>query len=420
MTIHAKLSPSKRHRWGVCPASVREEAKYPEAPSGPSAVDGTHTHTLLEKCIKEQCFALSLVGQTLFDHEGEFIVDAVRAERVDFTMNYIMGRRIEIGLDSQLIAEMEVNPAPIFHRSDLSGHVDVQIVGKNYLEVVDYKDGMAVVDAENNPQLEQYAFGCICAHQDHDFKTIRMTIIQPKLRDKGLTGISSWEISYDELMNMIRLDLSLQATATDDPNAPFNPGEAQCKYCAHKGACTTLLNKSMDAAGIAFDTIDVAKQAADKDTHTMTDQQLRDLIEAAPMIRQLIEAAENEALSRLRAGKSIEGLKVVKGRGSRAWAFPDEGMAEKLKKFGLPKDVIWETTLISPAKAEKVTWQKRDGSTKQLTDKQLALMESEYIKKSDGKLTVVSVTDSRPAVSFSVESMFAPTDLPAFLLPLEN
>jgi len=51
-TTHAKLSPSKRHRWGACPGSVREEAAYPEDRSGPAAIDGTHSHTLLEHCVK--------------------------------------------------------------------------------------------------------------------------------------------------------------------------------------------------------------------------------------------------------------------------------------------------------------------------------------------------------------------------------
>ena len=54
MSDHAKLSPSKRSRWALCPGSIREEAKYPDTGSGPAAADGTHSHTLLEHCIKAQ------------------------------------------------------------------------------------------------------------------------------------------------------------------------------------------------------------------------------------------------------------------------------------------------------------------------------------------------------------------------------
>ena len=155
----------------------------------------------------------------------------------------------------------------------------------------------------------------------------------------------------------------------------------------------------------------------------MTDQQLREIIESAPLLRQMIEAAEAEALRRLQSGVVIEGIKAVRGRGSRGWSITDEQeMAEKLKKFGLPKDVIWTTKLISVAQAEKATWTKRDGTNVQLTDRQLKTMKSEYTKQSEGKISVASASDPRPAVTLSAAPMFTavvPTEtieLPSFLL----
>ena len=81
-------------------------------------------------------------------------------------------------------------------------------------------------------------------------------------------------------------------------------------------------------------------------------------------------------------------------------------MAEKLVKLGIPKGEIYRETLISPAQAEKLTWKKRDGTTKQLTERQLKVLHEEYITKSDGKLQVVSEADERPAVVRDVSSMF--------------
>ena len=46
-----------RDRWSACPGSVREEAKYPDT-SSPAAVDGTHTHTLLDKMIAGESFTI--------------------------------------------------------------------------------------------------------------------------------------------------------------------------------------------------------------------------------------------------------------------------------------------------------------------------------------------------------------------------
>jgi hypothetical protein len=58
-------------------------------------------------------------------------------------------------------------------------------------------------------------------------------------------------------------------------------------------------------------------------------------VEAAPLIRQMLEGAEEEALRRFEAGMPVAGLKAVNGRGSRAWAFPEEEMADKLKEEGV-------------------------------------------------------------------------------------
>ncbi len=421
---HARLSPSARHRWGACPASVRECAKFPDDVAGPAAIDGTHSHTLLEWCVKNNAAAASQIGVTMKDDDGEFKVDADRAERVQFALDYIQ-RRMEQIPNCKVISEEKVNPVTLLGRDDLKGTIDIQLVGDDYLELIDYKDGMGVVEAEKNPQLEVYAWGVLAKHTIcgiTPFQRMRMTIIQPKLRSKGLDGWVAHEVNVAEFMVETGKQIIAEAAATDAPDAPFVPGESQCKYCRAKGSCSALANQAMEASGISFENLDVAKQAADKEPETMSNQQIREILEAAPLIRQMLEGVEKEALRRFEAGQNIDGLKVVRGRGTRAWAFDDEQMAEKLKKFGLPKDAIWQAKLISPAQAEKLTWEKRSGEKVQLTERQLARMKDEYIKKSDGKLTVVSLSDDRPEVTMSAAQMFSAVtpepSLPSFLLSL--
>ena len=153
--------------------------------------------------------------------------------------------------------------------------------------------------------------------------------------------------------------------------------------------------------------MDVAQQSADKDPTGMSDDQIRQIMEAAPLMRQLLEGVEKEALRRMEAGQTIPGLKLVNGRGSRAWALPEDQMAEKLVKMGIPKTAIYETKLVTPAKAEKLTWEKRDGTKMQLSDRQLKTMDNEYVVKMAGKLTVVPESDSRPAVVLNAAPMFS-------------
>jgi hypothetical protein len=210
----------------------------------------------------------------------------------------------------------------------------------------------------------------------------------------------------------------VQAAATDKPDAPLVPGESQCKFCRAKGSCNALASNVMKEVGIMFQpvvtqTLDVAQQSADKDPSTMDDAQIRQIMEAAPLMRQLLEGVEKEAQRRLESGQIIPGLKLVHGRGSRAWALPEDQMAEKLIKMGIPKTAIYETKLVTPAKAEKLTWEKRDGTKVALTDRQLQRMEQEYVTKLAGKLTVAPESDSRPAVITNAAPLFSAVEAPA-------
>lgn len=415
MSTHAQLSPSKRHRWALCPGSVREEAKYPDERSGAAAIDGTHSHTLLEHCIDAGLIdPTTQVGEIMADDDGEFKVDADRAARVKTAIDYIRERSMN-GM-FKVISEERVDPKHLLGRDDLSGTVDCQIIGNDWIELIDYKDGMGIVSAEGNMQLEQYAYGVLAGYKlpvnvEYPVKRIIMTIIQPKLALKGMKAITSWERGVRDMLTNLGT-IVVQAAATDAPDAPLVPGESQCKFCRAKGSCAALAGNVMKEVGIMFQpvvsqTLDVAQQSADKDPATMDDQQIRQIMEAAPLMRQLLEAVEKEALRRLEAGTPIPGLKLVHGRGSRAWALPEQEMAEKLVKMGIPKTAIYETKLVTPAKAEKLTWEKRDGTKVSLTDRQLKRMEQEYVAKLAGKLTVVPESDSRPAVITNAAPMFS-------------
>lgn len=428
MSDHAKLSPSKRSRWALCPGSIREEAKYPDTGSGPAAADGTHSHTLLEHCIKNGLSdPMDQVGETFTDHEGTFKVDSDRAARVKTAIEYIRERSMN-GL-LLVISEEKVDPEHLLGRKDLSGTVDCQIVGPDWIELIDYKDGMGVVTAEGNMQLEQYAYGVLAVYKlpvngVYPFSTVRMTIIQPKLAMKGMKPITSHEVSVRDLMANMGTIIT-QSAATDAPDAPLVPGDSQCKFCRAKGSCSALANNVMKEVGIMFqpvvtETLDVAQQSADKDPSTMDDAQIAQIMEAAPLMRQLLEGVEKEALRRLQAGQTIPGLKLVNGRGSRAWALPEGEMAEKLIKMGIPKSAVYETKLVTPAKAEKLTWEKKDGTKVTLTERQLKRMEQEYVTKLAGALTVVPESDGRPAVIMNAAPLFSAVEAAPAAEPLPS
>lgn len=407
---HARLSPSAAHRWMKCPAAPRAEAEYPDSASGPAAIDGTHSHTLLETCLNMRLkSADAFVGETLTDDDGSFKVDQERVDRVNYALSYIWKRFDELTTEDylpEIIAEQKVNPGTYMGRDDCKGTCDVQIKTPHYLEIIDYKDGMVPVSAEENPQLMLYAVGAIMEDKRYEALIFRvqMTIIQPKLALKGMDSLSTWIVDSQTLGEKAD-DLKLAAQATDDPDAPFVPGD-WCKYCRHT-ACAARANVAMEKSGISFTNL-VDNNLPTAEPVSLTDEQIKNIIEAAPMIKQMIETAEAEALRRFEEGKQIDGLKVVHGRGTRSWAYPDDEMEAKLKKMGIPKAAVYVTKLVSPAQATKLKWENRKGETKTLSDRQIKTLEQDYIKKSEGKLTVVSESDHRKGIELNVAPMFQP------------
>lgn len=423
-TAHANLSPSKRHRWAACPGSVREEAAYPDERSG-AAIDGTHSHTLLEHCIKAGAADPSpMVGIKMKDDDGQFIVDADRAARVKVAIDYIKQRHAESLGIAQLIAEQRVDPQWLLTRDDLHGSVDVQIHDPLHgvLEIIDYKDGMNDAWDSAILQMEQYAVGALAEFKiakpnPYPFKTVRMTVIQPKLALRGGQAIRSVDYPVERVIDDVARTIIIEAAATDRPDATLVPGEKQCKYCRAKGGCAALSTKALEVV----DTMDITASAAEKDPTKMTDDQIVQIMEAAPLLRQLLEGVEKEAQTRLERGVDIPGLKMVNGKGHRAWRLSDEEMAEKLKRMGVPKDALYKTALVSVAQAEKLRWKKRDGTDVQLTERQLKTLETEYVVKTVGKPVVVLAADSRTAIITNAAPLFSavqpevPAELPAWL-----
>ena len=455
MSGHDKLSPSSRYRYKACPGSVNESKKYPEKPSGPSAIDGTHTHTLLEHCVKSGLIqADTMVGQLMTDHEGSFHVEADRAERVQLVIDYVRSRMAQLGSDCQLWAERKVDPSHMVGRHDMKGTVDITLVSqaRRTIEIIDLKDGFDPVSADGNEQMEVYAVGVLSElklpiNAVYPYDIVTMTIIQPKLRIKHIEPISSSTVTVQHILGQVG-QMALEAHLTEQSDAKLVPGEKQCKYCNAAGNCVAQVNQAMNGIGIMFQPVqqlevpsflsatpapempsflgspatvpavvqndsvltDISHQAANKDPATMSNEQLAKVLEAAPLVRQMIKVAEEEAMTRMKKGITIPGFKAVNGNGSRHWAFPEDEMAAKLIAMGIPKSAVYKTELVSPAQCEKLTWEKTSKGEvvkKSLSARQLKTLETEYISKVAGKLTIAPESDSRAAVTLNAAPLFA-------------
>ena len=421
MTTHALLSPSGRYRFKRCAAAPRACAQYQGegGKSSPGAIDGTHSHTLLETCLKNNHPAKHYFGMLLTDHEGMFSPEHERILRAQVALDYIH-RRLAEKPGGVLLSEERVDPSPLIGRTDMSGTCDVQLHWPEELEVIDYKDGMNPVSADGNEQLEQYVVGVMGNLVNKGltipFKTVRMTIIQPKLITKGMLPISSAEYPIEHFYGVAQ-SLIEEGAACDDPNAPFTPGEKQCAYCEHRPNCAAFREWAMAKAGLQFPNTQqpgqsqeaVPMQAASANVGAMTDDQLRELIESAPIIRKLLGDADEEALRRLQV-RAVPGLKLVRGRGSRSWARSEEETAASLTRMGIPKKDLYKVSFVSPSQVEKMRWVKKDKTgnevEKQLSEKQLERLKNELVATSEGKLTVALESDHRKDIGIGNLSRF--------------
>lgn len=511
--LHSSLSPSGRHRWGACPGSVQAEAPYPDS-EGQAAIDGTRTHSLLERLVKyefvdkeDQCGTLPCWNEKITDEYGTFVVDADRANRLNVALEWIRNFVDENG--GTVIPERRVHPDGLVGRADMHGTVDIQIVNKRVYPVFDYKDGMHPVSAVENPQLEQYAMGVLAELAPENYpKKFLLVICQPKLKMKGLPVISTWEITPTELLARVPIIIA-QAAATEAPNAPLVPGEAQCKYCKAKGTCSAIAKQAMEGIGAMFSPViqpephggmftpaalaqvqqdtsgggarnpwsaakpaavpsflsapvavlsfvpmtdprnptievslitpapapgfvnlatppidvvaevmpagtpDMNQLLAARDPNKMDDKQLCQLMEAAPLVKQLLDGVKAEIERRLHSGQKVAGYKLVQGKGSREWALDEAEMVKKLTGMGIPKSAIYTEKMVSPAQAEKLVWDKK-GEPCALSDQQKKRMETEYIKKIPGAPVVAAESDSRPAIGpIDASPLFSPVTPPS-------
>ena len=391
---HAKLSPSGAHRWLRCPGSVVLETAYPDTTST-YAREGTAAHELAAIVLEtDDMNAQRYVDQMIeFDDHGEEVSWRVTQDMADYVDDYVKLVR-ELAEGNMLLVERRVSISHLTGETGATGTSDVVIVdttGRN-LTVVDLKYGMGVrVEAEENPQLMMYALGALHDYDVlGDFETVSMYIHMPRLN-----FVSEYHIPVQELLSAgddVRrgAELCREAEEADDEDlAEFlEPGEKQCRFCKAKATCRALRADITDVVGgEAACTIDefaeFLPEVVDGDTG---DNYLPIAMSKVALVEDWCKAVRAEVERRLFAGQKVDGYKLVEGkRGNRKWENEAEVEA-LLKSFRMRQDEMYDLSLISPTKAEKVFKQNPKRWAK-VTD---------LITQSVGKPSVALATDKRP------------------------
>lgn len=399
MTEHATLSPSAAERWFACPGSLWATKDMPDSETAYSA-EGTTAHALAEYCLKHNKPASGLLGMKTAVNDinvDDEMVEAIQGyvdtiKGVMDTKRDLVVFEVEQKLDFTELLNPEalkiaLGDDAVIHSA--FGTADVIILGDGELQVHDLKYGKGVkVSAVKNKQLLIYALAAyryysLCC----EISKISVHIHQPRLNNYSEYSLTPNELfEFGQLLEEKALHAYTVYTNGPVNDGDFCAGDSQCRFCKAAGTCNALANQVAEDIGAEFDVIDdntVAQVGMFDGSEISKKLKVLDKIEA------WVNAVRTTAHRMLSQGQSVPGYKLVMGRqGIRTWRNAEE--AEKLlKSFRLKQDEMYNRKIISPTQAIKVL---KDSPNR------IAKLE-EAITRPDGKPTVVSETDKRPAIS---------------------
>ncbi|MEQ1519694.1 MAG: DUF2800 domain-containing protein [Aestuariivirga sp.] len=375
MTEHARFAPSGAHRWLRCLGSVDLEAQFPDTSSA-YAEEGTEAHRIASEWL------LTLTPPEA-GHPGFGEVDP---EMWDFVKVYV-DNVMKAGEGKTMLIEQKIDFSHVVGIPDQFGTADVVILGDDTLEIHDLKYGMGVpVVAKENEQLGIYALGALKQYDVFgNFKKVKLVIHMPRLE-----YVSEWEVELDQLA----IFAGKVKEATDRiraGNAPFNPGEKQCRFCKAKHGCEALKMSVYETVGAGFDVVGGEPMVLDN-PKTIDAAGLSSRMALVGLVEDWCKAVRAAVEIELLAGRPVEGWKLVEGRmGNRKWA-DEKAIEATLKSMRLKVEDMYDLKLISPTTAEKLAKKKVIGPTQwEKLQKQ--------ITRSPGAPSVAPATSERSAIS---------------------
>ena len=368
---HALLGASSSARWLVCTPSARLEAMFPDEQS-PYAAEGTVAHDLAESILRHKLEGKK--APKLDDYSTE-MVEAVN-RYVDICEEKVNEARARSS-DAEAMIEARLD----FSRwvPDGFGTGDMVIVADGILEVIDLKYGKGVpVSAIENTQMRLYALGAYDVNEFlYDVKSVRMTIVQPRL-----DSISTDEMALEELLywgEEIK-PIAQRAFRGEGECTPCD----YCNFCKARHTCRALADTCLTAF----------YKDGGKLNQLLTDSEVSDILAMKDLITKWIKGVYDFAYEKALSGeKQWPGYKLVEGTSRRTITDPEAAAKTLLDNGYKEEDIFKPRELEGITKLQKVLGKK--GVTEYL---------EAYIDKPEGKPTLVPDSDKRPAIN-TVETM---------------
>ena len=340
MAKQLRLRPSSASRWIACPASAKLCAQVPQRPSGEAANIGTAIHALAETCFQLGSDPMQFTGQTV---EGITMTEDNCLYALEH-MKAIWAIQDQLG-SVKVEVPVTLFNTPIFK---LGGTADVvgHSISQKKLIIADLKTGKGWVDADTE-QLKIYALAAIATLR-LDIDEVELQIIQPHHGEKRIHIMTADELGeWEENILMPAVDDAI----SDAPS--FRPSESACQWCDAKTICPAQ-QQQFDVVAANTDITVMDKEEVKQVMLALTPEQISAILDKAPLVEKFIAAVQEHALSAMeKDGMVILGWQLAPKRASRKW-IDGNAAREKLLAIGLFYSDIFETTLITPAAAEKL------------------------------------------------------------------
>lgn len=344
--MRLSFAPSGYDRWSVCTASpaaiagVKTERKtYSD--------EGNVAHELQAHCLMWGEEPRSLIHQKIVVKDvGECEVTHEMAEAIEDSINYI---KDQIG-DVDMGVELKVSLDHLVPGQN--GYADVAHFTGEDLHIIDLKYGKGIkVYAKNNGELMLHASGVVRAMSYEDkakLKKIVIHIAQPRL-----DHFDKWEFTRGELSTFELEVVGKYHKASNPETAEFVPSPDGCQFCPIKADCRALKEsiyaKVMGEDGELVDPV------------RLTNAELGEMFEWFDFISAWANNAREHMVKLAESGVHFPGLKMIPGKaGQRDWKDEVKAIAW-MESRGMSDFEMYESTLISVAKAEAQIGKKNVG-----------------------------------------------------------
>jgi hypothetical protein len=156
----------------------------------------------------------------------------------------------------------------------------------------------------------------------HDFDEFVLVIIQPKAG-----GVKQATVTWPEI-NQFKTEAREAVYLALSGDAPFNPGEEQCRFCNAAGSCKAQLSGE-------FSDLDDLDESVSPDR--LSDNDLVAWLDKADYVASLIKSMKMVALQRMAAGVKLPGWAREQGTGRAKWRDVDE-VVQAIEAAGLDMD----------------------------------------------------------------------------------